>query len=35
MLPLKEAIAKLNFHRTAVPSKDDTQLDTQNSVAAG
>jgi len=35
MLPLKEAIEKLNFHRTAIPSKDDTQLDTQNSVAAG
>ena len=35
MLPLKEAIEKLNFHHTAVPSKDDTQLDTQNSVAAG
>ncbi len=35
MLPLKEAIAKLNFHRSPGPSKDDTQLDTQNSVAAG
>jgi hypothetical protein len=31
MLPLKEAIAKLNFHRSPGPSKDDTQ----NSVAAG
>lgn len=34
MLPLKEAIAKLSFHRSPGSSKDDTQLDTQNSVAA-
>jgi Phage integrase family len=35
MLPLKEAIEKLDFHRPPVASKNDTQIDTQNSVAAG
>ncbi len=35
MLPLKEAIEKLDFHRPLVASKDDTQIDTQNSVTAG
>ena len=35
MLPLKEAIEKLDFHRSPVSPKDDTQRDTQNSVAAG
>ena len=35
MLPLKEAIEKLDFHRSPVSPKDDTQRDTQNSAAAG
>jgi len=35
MLPLKEAVEKLNFHRAAVRTKNDTQLDSQSSVAAG
>jgi hypothetical protein len=35
MLPLKEVIEKLNFHRSAVQPNSDTQRDTQNSVAAG
>ena len=35
MLPLKEAIEKLTFHRFEVPAKNDKQLDTQNSVAVG
>jgi hypothetical protein len=35
MLPLKEAIAKLSFHRSETIAADDTQIDTQTSVAAG
>ena len=35
MLPLKEAIEKLDFHHSADSSKDDSQRDSQNSVAAG
>ena len=35
MLPLKEAIHKLSFHRRKPPRKDDTQIDTQTSVAGG
>jgi integrase len=35
MLPLKEAVEKLDFHRPPDSPKDDTQRDTQNSVAAG
>jgi len=35
MLPLKEAIDKLDFHRSPASPKDDTQRDTQISVAVG
>ena len=35
MLPLKEAIQKLSFHRAETPGADDTQLDTQTLVKAG
>jgi hypothetical protein len=35
MLPLKEAIQKLSFHRAETPGADDTQLDTQTPVKAG
>jgi len=35
MLPLKEAIQKLNFHRAETPGADDTQPDTQTLVAGG
>ena len=35
MLPLKEAIQKLSFHRAETPGPDDTQLDTQTLVKAG
>jgi integrase len=35
MLPLKEAIRKLSFHRAEAPGADDTQLDTQTPVFGG
>src|SRR5579863_9744316 len=35
MLPLKEAIRKLSFHRTEAPGAVDTQLDTQTPVFGG
>ncbi len=35
MLPLKEAIEKLSFHRAEASGRDDTQIDTQTPVAAG
>jgi len=35
MLPLKEAIHKLSFHREEASVKDDTQIDTQTPVAVG
>ena len=35
MLPLKEAIGKLSFHRAEASGADDTQIDTQTPVAAG
>ena len=35
MLPLKEAIAKLSFHRSESTAAGDTQIDTQTSVPAG
>jgi len=35
MLPLKEAVYKLSFHRAETSGKDDTQIDTQTPVAAG
>jgi hypothetical protein len=35
MLPLKEAIAKLTFHRVEASGAGDTQIDTQTPVAAG
>ena len=35
MLPLKEAINKLSFHRAEAAGAGDTQLDTQTQVAGG
>jgi hypothetical protein len=35
MLPLKEAIRKLSFHRAEAPGAVDTQLDTQTPVFGG
>ncbi len=35
MLPLKEAISKLSFHRLETTATDDTQIDTQTSVVSG
>ncbi len=35
MLPLKQAIEKLSFHRHELPANDDTQIDTQTLVKTG
>jgi hypothetical protein len=35
MLPLKQAIEKLSFHRHGLPANDDTQIDTQTLVKTG
>jgi hypothetical protein len=35
MLPLKDAILKLSFHRSETTAADETQIDTQTSVVSG